>query len=98
MSRQLSLDDIDGDGVLDATDACLPTPLGKVVNAEGCSIAQLAPCVHADGEDKRKNHGAYVSTVAHTAEDFLAAGLITEEEKDEIVSGAGGSTCGTQNM
>jgi hypothetical protein len=32
--------------------------------------------------------------VAHAAEDFLAAGLITEEEKDAIVSAAAKSDCG----
>jgi len=81
--------DSDGDGVNDDIDQCPDTPEGEVVNENGCSIAQLAPC---DGD--WKNHGKYVSAVAHAAEDFLAAGLITEEEKDAIVSAAAKSKCG----
>jgi cysteine-rich repeat protein len=90
--------DVDGDGVLDADDACVPTtPVGEVVNSDGCSIAELCPCTHPEGGDKWKNHGAYVSCVAHASEDFVAAGLITEAEKDAIVSAAAQSTCGHKN-
>ncbi len=35
-----------------------------------------------------KNHGQYMSCVAQTAEQFLVDGLITETEKDAIVSAA----------
>lgn len=41
-----------------------------------------------------KNHGAFVSAVVHTAEALLSAGIITEEEKDAIVSEAARSDCG----
>jgi hypothetical protein len=81
--------DDDGDGVLDAVDQCLNTPVGAVVNAAGCAIDQLCPC-----ENNWKNHGAYVSCIAHTAEDFVADSLITETEKDTVVSAAGASNCG----
>lgn len=84
--------DIDADGVEDAVDACLPTPLGEVVNGGGCSIAELCPC-----ENDWKNHGAYVRCVAHTSEDFVDAGLISETEKGTIVSTAGQSECGHKN-
>jgi hypothetical protein len=90
-------DDADGDGVLDAVDACLPSPAGAVVNATGCAISELCPCAHPDGADRWKNHGAYVSCVVHAANDFVEAGLITEEEKSEIVSSAGSATCGDKN-
>ena len=86
--------DDDNDGVLDADDACVPTPLGEVVNADGCSIAELCPCAHLIYGDKWKDHGAYVSCVAHTSKDFVSAGLITEIEKDDIVLEAGESSCG----
>lgn len=89
--------DVDGDGALDADDACVPTPAREVVDADGCSISQLVPCEHPIGGDKWKNHGAYVSNVAHTANDFLAAGLITEAEKDIIMSAAADSGCGHKN-
>jgi hypothetical protein len=82
--------DLDGDGVPDGgLDQCPDTPLGEIVNADGCSIEQLCPC-----ENDWKNHGAYVSCVAHASEDFVADGLITEAEKDIIVSEAGQSSCG----
>lgn len=81
--------DDDNDEVLDGFDSCPDTPTGEVVNMDGCAIVQLCPC-----ENQWKNHGAYVSCVAHAAEDFVADGLITEAEKDAIVSEAGGSSCG----
>lgn len=84
--------DDDSDNVLDADDACPNTPLGEIVDAIGCSIDELCPC-----DNEWKNHGAYVSCVAHTAEDFIDAGLITEAEKDIIVSAAGHSDCGKKN-
>jgi hypothetical protein len=90
--------DADGDGVPDAADACPGSAPGAVVDAHGCSIEQLAPCAGpAHGEQPPvawKNHGEYVSTVAHVAESFLAAGLITEAQKDAVVSAAGRSSCG----
>jgi hypothetical protein len=58
--------DLDNDGVQDSADRCLPTAPGQVVDAEGCSIADLVPC-----DNPWRNHGAYVSAVAGTAEAFL---------------------------
>jgi hypothetical protein len=86
--------DQDGDGVLDAGDACLPTPLGEVVNAEGCSLDEFVPCIHHAAGEKWKNHGAYVCSVARAAGDFLELGPITEAERDSIVSAAAQSNCG----
>ena len=83
--------DTDGDGVTDAADACQATAAGATVDASGCSIADLCPCVNA-----WKNHGAYVSCVAHASEGFVSAGLITSAQKDAIVSAAAGSTCGSK--
>ena len=90
-------DDIDGDGVLDAVDACVPSPVGEVVNNVGCSISDLCPCEHPDGSDRWKNHGAYVKCVAHTANDFVSADLITGTQHGVIVSEAGESSCGHKN-
>jgi hypothetical protein len=81
--------DSDGDGVDDDSDNCAGTASGDVVDATGCSIAQYCPC-----DNNWKNHGKYVSCVAHNAEDFVDAGLITEAEKDAIVSVAAQSDCG----
>jgi hypothetical protein len=81
--------DTDGDGVTDDQDVCLSSPVGQVVNAEGCAAMELCPC-----DEDWKNHGAYVRCVAHTSEYFLEAGLIDEAEKDAIVSAAAESACG----
>lgn len=83
--------DVDGDGVNEAVDECPATPVGDVTNQLGCGVAQLCPC-----DNNWKNHGGYVKCVAHTSEDFLDAGLITELEKDGIVSTAGQSSCGSK--
>jgi hypothetical protein len=88
--------DADGDGVPDSADACPNTPAGAIVNANGCSIDQLAPCAGPASGGTWNNHGAYVSTVARVAEDFLAQGLITEDEKDAIVAAAAESNCGSK--
>jgi len=81
--------DDDNDGVPDAIDQCPGTPPATIVDATGCSIAQLCPC-----ENGWNNHGAYVSCVAHAANAFVAAGLITGQQKGQIVSAAGQSDCG----
>jgi len=85
--------DIDNDGVIGGADDCPMTITGEVIDADGCSVNDLSPC---ENQNKWKNHGAYVRSVAHTSEDFVAAGLITEVEKDTIVSTAGSSSCGAK--
>ncbi len=81
--------DDDNDTILDDLDSCPLTELDAVTDATGCSIAQLCPA-----DDDWKNHGAYVRCVARSSENFLDAGLITEDEKDAIVSEAGQSDIG----
>jgi hypothetical protein len=81
--------DLDNDGVPDNADRCLPTPEGQVVNAEGCSIAQLCPC---DGPWQHR--AAYLVCVAKTANDFRKDGLISVRELLKIVFEAGKSKCG----
>ena len=88
--------DDDNDGLLDADDACLYTPAGSTINTDGCAIADLCPCIHPNSVDKWKNHGAYVKCVAHAANDFRDAGLISDSEHGEIVSAAGQSSCGAK--
>jgi hypothetical protein len=81
--------DSDNDGVLDASDQCQATPSGEVVDAGGCAIAEICKC-----GSPWKNKGAYVSCVAKTSGTFLQKGLITEVEKDALVSEAAKSQCG----
>ena len=88
--------DADADGVPDSLDLCPNTPQGAIVNADGCSIDQLAPCAGPASGGVWKNHGQYVSTVAHVAEDFLALGLISHDQKGAIVAAAAQSKCGAK--
>ncbi|MFC1684016.1 thrombospondin type 3 repeat-containing protein [Pseudomonadota bacterium] len=82
-------DDVDGDTVNDSVDACPNTSKDALIDAAGCEIAQLCPC-----DNKWKNHGGYVKCVAHAANDFLNAGLISATQHGDIVSIAGRSGCG----
>src|SRR6185369_5353447 len=86
--------DEDGDGVPDSLDLCPATPIGAVVDASGCSIDQIAPCSGPASGGTWKNHGQYVTAVAHAAGTFLAQGLITAEQAGEIVEQAAHSNCG----
>ena len=86
--------DEDGDGVGDSVDQCPGTPAGAIVDAEGCSIDQIAPCAGPATGGTWKNHGQYVSAVAHAVEAFLAQGLISVEQAEEIVTRAAESRCG----
>jgi hypothetical protein len=81
--------DTDGDGVPDDRDQCPGTSTGAVVNAEGCSLAQLCPCDGAWG-----NHGEYVGCVITHAWRFFRAGLISAEQRREYIRNAILSHCG----
>jgi hypothetical protein len=87
--------DADADGVPDSLDQCPGSPVGAIVDASGCSIEQIAPCNGPASGGTWKNHGQYVSTVAQAAVEFLAQGLITADEADEIVAQAAQSKCGS---
>lgn len=91
-------DDVDGDGIVNGSDQCEFTQLGDIVDpSNGCSIDQLNPCDHPQGQSTPwKNHGQYVSSVTHTANSFVQQGLITQAERNIIVSNAANSTCGNK--
>lgn len=81
--------DNDNDGILDSADECLNTSSGDIINEDGCSIDDLCVC-----RSQWKNHGDYVRCITHAAKAFLSAGLISSEEKDNIISEAAKSDCG----
>jgi hypothetical protein len=89
-------DDDDGDGVTDASDLCPETaPAAVVEPSTGCSLGQLCPCEGPRGQSIAwRNHGAYVSCVARSAESLVALGLISPELKDVLVQAAATSDCG----
>lgn len=81
--------DCDEDGVPDDVDNCVDCDVkGGVVNELGCTMTQLCPCAYFD------NHGGYVSCLAHAKNEFVAAGLLTEEAADALQSEAARSDCG----
>jgi hypothetical protein len=88
--------DVDSDGVPDSLDLCPDTPPGAVVNAEGCSIDQLVPCNGPASGGTWKNHGQYVSAIAQMTEEFRAQGLISEDQRDDIILNATRSKCGSK--
>ncbi len=81
--------DSDHDGVPDDRDVCSRTPAGAVVNAHGCSIAQLSPC-----DANWRNHGAYARCVIRSAVQFQRKHLITSAERRAMVREAVRSDCG----
>src|SRR5262249_3349270 len=55
---------------------------------------ELPPCSGPSAGVSWRNHGQYVSAVAHAVNTSLKAGEITEEQADAIVGGAAESSCG----
>jgi len=88
--------DSDGDHVPDSLDHCPGTSPGAIVDAEGCSLDQLVPCAGPASGGTWRNHGAYVSSFAHAAEQFVELGLISEEQAEALVTAAGESNCGAR--
>ncbi len=95
-------DDVDGDGVVNGMDECEATVTETVViehcdtgvqnpvMENGCSMAdQLMQC--ADGA---RNHGRYVSCVAHMTRDFVKSDLIYGSDKGAIMNCAASSSIG----
>lgn len=85
--------DSDGDGVPDGDDLCADTPAGAIINEYGCSGMQVVE-TSCPATATYKNHGAYVSCVANAAEGAVADGLLSDAEKDAIVSAAARSDVG----
>ena len=86
------LDD-DDDSVEDSVDNCSGTESGAIINSNGCSSQQLFVQI-CPSEEIYRSHGKYVSCVANEAELQLEEGLITEDEKDAVVSTAAQSDIG----
>jgi hypothetical protein len=89
MTSNTIVTDSDGDGVPDGEDECPDTPEGVFVDPGGCAMIQYC----SPGGDW-KNHGQYLNCIAHAAEAWLQEEVITEEEKDAIVSEAAQSDVG----
>lgn len=75
--------DADSDNVANAADQCTDTALGAAVDATGCSAAQ-----HLDRScaGPFKNHGAWVSCVAHVSQSLVGMGLLSTDERARLVA------------
>jgi hypothetical protein len=89
--------DADGDGIADSLDQCPGTVGGSVVDANGCSIDQIAPCSGPASGGRWKNHGEYVSAVARAAGSFVVQGLISLDQAEALITQAAQSNCGFAN-
>jgi hypothetical protein len=67
--------------------------LSGVTDAESI-INGLVPCSGPASGGTWKNHGQYVSSVAHAAQSLANQGCISDSEKGQIVSEAARSSCG----
>jgi hypothetical protein len=83
--------DVDDDGVGNAFDLCPATAPGDVVDGTGCSVSQLCSV-----STPWKNHGQYVSCVAQTSTRFENAGVISKEQRQQLVTAAAQSNVGKQ--
>jgi hypothetical protein len=57
-------------------------------------IQELVPCRGPASGGKWKSHFQYVRTVDQVSQSFVAQGLITAQQEDQIVSAANRSSCG----
>jgi hypothetical protein len=83
--------DITGQGPLNASFS-----LSGVTGAESI-IDLLVPCSGPATGGTWKNHGQYVSSVAHAVHRLASLGCISQQEKGKIVSAAARSSCGKKS-
>ena len=79
--------DCDNDSVPNAQDTCGETPPDALVNSNGCTIEQVCPC------DGWLEHSNYVACVESASAEFQSAGLITSEQRAELVTHAATANC-----
>ena len=95
-------EDDDNDGCLDDVDPVVNSNLSETVILADCDTGitniltddcgiYLADIVDALEVQELKNHGQFVSAVAHMAQDWVDAGYITETEKSNMVTCAANS-------
>jgi len=70
--------------------------LSGVTGAEAI-VNELVPCSGPASGGTWKNHGEYVSSVAHAVQSLANQGCISQQEKGQIVSQAARSSCGKKS-
>jgi len=88
--------DMDNDSVQNDSDICSFTTVAEIVDPNtGCSVDQLIPCSGPMGSTETwRNHGKYVSLMAKTSKNFVNQGLITEDQREIIMTNTANSSCG----
>lgn len=81
--------DDDNDTVADGRDRCPNTPANTPVLSNGCSAAQTCPTTA-----RWKNHGDYVECVEDAAQDLYRARVITQRERQALITAAANSSVG----
>jgi hypothetical protein len=88
--------DADGDGLADASDACVNSDLTAGIILLGKCNTTVSNMLFANGCTIRdyiqqagtgvNNHGAWTSNMAHLGESLVSAGVITDAQKDAMQS------------
>eukprot|EP00898_Chlorokybus_atmophyticus_P004212 jgi/Chlat1/4792/Chrsp31S04780 len=86
--------DADSDRVPDSKDKCPGTPLGQVVNLDGCSISQLCPCARQTTGNCWRMRNDYAMCVDTVAKAFSQSGLISQIIQKQLSKAAKDSNCG----
>jgi hypothetical protein len=95
--------DADNDGFADTLDECdtsdlsellsvagQPTTITNVLFANGCTMSDYVMAAAAEA----RNHGGFVSAVAHLGNAWRAAGLLTSSQRSELQTAAAQSSVG----
>lgn len=87
--------DVDGDadGLVDCDDACPGSAPGVPIDANGCSGVQVVEVGCGDPADGR-NFGEYLKCVTDVSGDAVDQGLLTEQNRGEIISAAARARAG----
>jgi len=89
--------DSDGDGILDAQDACPNTAPRAVVNASGCSIDQLVPCAGPASGGVWRSRGHYLAARLRVIHQFQREGLLDPNQVKVLTRDAVHSDCGSKH-
>lgn len=82
--------DADSDGVSDRNDQCPDSLPGDTVTASGCTIQELVNICAAGAV----THGDYVSCIADLANQLSADGIITNKQRQQMITTAAKSDIG----
>lgn len=82
--------DADNDGVSDRNDQCPDSTPGDTVTADGCTIQQLVDICALGAV----THGDYVSCIADLANQLSAEGIITNKQRQKMITDAAKSDIG----